>query len=308
MGGSSKIRLGSKAISFLQEAKGSRTLENLTTSRGTSISSVQRVLGGETVLRKTVLALMNSLGVSKSLDELLAMDSSEVESLEEEKTAPELQTYLEQRCREMLVPVTELTTNPLTRPGFSLELDDIYVERGLQQLKAKPKRNSDSSTQSIQALAGEGDKITELTDQQFFAQVLEFSQSPTSKQRVAITGEAGVGKTTLLQKIAAKILKNNLGFPIWIRLSQLRDCPLRDRPLRDCPLRDCPLRDCPLRDCPLSDYLLTVLRGTGNTNIKSKQLEAYLGEQCLEGRASSRILLKTISLNLANRYSSWHFN
>lgn len=111
--------------------------------------------------------LMNSSGVSLTRDELLVRDSSEVESLEGEKPALELQTYLEQGCREM-VQLQELTTNRLTRPGVSLKLDDIYVERGLQQLQPQPKRNSDFSTQSIQALAGEGDKITQLTHQQFF--------------------------------------------------------------------------------------------------------------------------------------------
>jgi hypothetical protein len=128
----------------------------------------------------------------------------------------------------------------------------------LQQLKAKPKCNSDFSTQPIQAL-GEGDEITPLTHQEFFDRVLELGQSPTSKGRLAITGEAGAGKTTLLQKIASKILENHLGFPIWIRLAQLRDRSL-------------------------SEYLLTVWLPTANTNIKSEQLELFLKQQCLEGK------------------------
>jgi HEAT repeat protein len=85
----------------------------------------------------------------------------------ENSAQPVFQTYLEQLCREMLVQLQELATNPLTRPGVSLKLDDISVERGLPQLKAKPKCNSDFPTQLIQALA-EGDKITSLTHQQFF--------------------------------------------------------------------------------------------------------------------------------------------
>jgi hypothetical protein len=286
MGGFSKIRLGSKAISFLQKAQGSRSLENLAMPGKISISSVQRVFGGETVFRKTVQALMNSLGVSLPLDELFAMDSSdelfamdssdelfamdssdelfamdssEVESLKKEKPALELQAYLEQLCREMLVPSQELTTNPLTRPGGSLKLEDIYVERGLQQLQLQPKCNSDFSTQPIQVLAGEGDEITQLTHQEFFDRVLELGQSPTSEDRLAITGEVGVGKTTFLQKIASKILENHLGFPIWIRLAQLRDRPL-------------------------GQYLLTVWLPTVNTNINSEQLEGYLKQQCLEGK------------------------
>ncbi len=96
MESTNKVQLGSKAISFLQEARGSRTLKNLPTS-DISIASVRRVLNGERVLRRTLQVLMNSLGVSQPLDELLAMDSSQVESLKEDKPL-ELQTYLEQLC------------------------------------------------------------------------------------------------------------------------------------------------------------------------------------------------------------------
>ena len=198
--------------------------------------------------------LRDSSGVSLTRDELLVRDSSEVESLEGEQPAPELQTYLEQGCREMLVPFQELTTNRLIPPGVSLEFDDIYVERGLQQLQL----GGDFSKQPTQVLF-EGNEITQLTHQQFFDQVLGLGQSPTSKGRHAITGEAGAGKSTLLRKIASKILENHLGFPIWIRLAHLRDRSL-------------------------SEYLLTDWLDTINTNINSEQLELFLKQQCLEGR------------------------
>jgi HEAT repeat protein len=87
----------------------------------------------------------------------------------ENSAQPVFQTYLEQLFREMLVQLQELATNPLTRFGVSLKLDDIS-ERGLPQLKAEPKCNSDFPTRLIQALA-EGDKITSLTHQQFFDRV-----------------------------------------------------------------------------------------------------------------------------------------
>ena len=242
--------------------------------------------------------LMDSLGVSLTRDELLVRDSSEVESLEGEKPALELQTYLEQGCREMLVPFQELTTNRLTRPGVSLEFDDIYVERGLQQLQL----GGDFSKQPTQALF-EGNEITQLTHQQFFDQVLGLGQSPTSQGRLAITGEAGAGKSTLLRKIASKILENHLGFPIWIRLAHLGDRSL-------------------------SEYLLTYWLDTINTNINSEQLERFLKQQCLEGRVwllldeldkmpqSSRILLldsmeqgwvKGAQIIITSRTDVWQF-
>jgi len=240
MGSPSKIQLGPKAISFLKQAqaKHSLTLEELAEESKISLSSLRRIYKGIEVserifnklknylrvplTRDELLAmdssevesevserifnkLKNYLGGLLTLDKLPAMDSSEVESLEKDKPV-KLQTYLEQLCREMLVRLEELTTNPLTRRGGSLKLEDIYVERGLQQLQLQPKCN--------------------LTHQEFFDQVLELGQSPTSKGRLAITGEAGAGKTTLLQKIASKILENKLGFPIWIHLAKLGALPL----------------------------------------------------------------------------------
>ncbi|MEP0883742.1 HEAT repeat domain-containing protein [Trichocoleus sp. ST-U3] len=201
-----------------------------------------------------------------------------------------------------MVQLQELTTNRLTRPGVSLELDDIYVERGLQKLQPQPKLGGDFSKQPTQALF-EGNEITQPTHQQFFDQVLELGQSPTSQGRLAITGEAGAGKSTLLRKIASKILENHLGFPIWIRLAHLRDRSL-------------------------SEYLLTYWLDTINTNINSEQLERFLKQQCLEGRVwllldeldkmpqSSRILLldsmeqgwvKGAQIIITSRTEVWQF-
>ena len=225
-----------------------------------SQETVKRFLKGERVLANSAKDLCEAIGLEpEEYLEGMGLEATSSSETLENSAQPVLQTYLEQLCREMLVQLQGLTTNRLTRSEVSLKLDDIYVEQGLQQLQVQPKLGGDFSTQPIQALAGEGDEITALTHQQFFDQVLDLGQSPTGKQRIAITGEAGVGKTTLLQKIASEILENHLGFPIWIRLAHLGDRSL-------------------------SEYLLTVWLATVNTNIKSEQLELFLKQQCLEGR------------------------
>ncbi len=57
--------------------------------------------------------------------------------------------------------------------------------------------------------------------EEFLRKILELGEGKSKGTRIALVGEAGAGKSTLLSAIAFWVLKNNLGWPIWIPSSQL---------------------------------------------------------------------------------------
>jgi HEAT repeat protein len=57
--------------------------------------------------------------------------------------------------------------------------------------------------------------------EEFLRKILELGEGKSKGTRIALVGEAGAGKSTLLSAIAFWVLKNNLGWPIWISASHL---------------------------------------------------------------------------------------
>jgi predicted NACHT family NTPase len=122
----------------------------------------------------------------------------------------------------MLAERQELTTNPLSQGrDLSLQRPDVYVPLGLverrQRPQPQPRQQTDQALDNAESIAErEEETITPIAEDEFFQQVLQRGQSPKSQgRRLAIISEPGSGKTTRLQAIAAWILAQNLGIPIF---------------------------------------------------------------------------------------------
>lgn len=131
-------------------------------------------------------------------------------------------------CRDRLQSLKRLTTNPLTAgDGIAFDLDEIYIPLGLVNRKQKGRCSSNISpergshlyeTVGLDLISSK--KVNRTYDNdEFFQQVLQ----PGQNKKIAIIGEPGAGKTTILQKIAFWILDHTEALPIWISLADWQD-------------------------------------------------------------------------------------
>lgn len=145
------------------------------------------------------------------------------------------ETNWEGCCRTLLTldALKRLQSNMLTKDK-GMEIEDIYVppSLGLVQ-RQEPKDQEQPNLSTLEY------KITRNYQQhEFFEQVLRRGKSPNSKgRRLAIIGEAGIGKTLLLQRIGdwvTWVLDNTKQVVIWVSLADLR----RGQSLKDYLLED----------------------------------------------------------------------
>ncbi len=140
-----------------------------------------------------------------------------------------------QVCHAMLEAQHQgrLTTNPLTTgDGVAFELDEIYVPLGLVERKQRRRVGGDVSPEEGSQLyqpETQDEIIQTFGQDEFFEQVLR----PGRSKRIAIIGEPGAGKTTVLQKIAAWVLDISSDVPIWISLADLQGKTLEQYLLSD---------------------------------------------------------------------------
>jgi hypothetical protein len=107
-----------------------------------------------------------------------------------------------------------------TERGFEL---NVYVPLGLVERKQQQRRRGDVPLEEVYQLTEE--VITkEYDNDKFLTEVIE----PGRSKRIAIIGEPGAGKTTLQEKIAVWIDKNNKGLPICIPLGGLQGRTFKD--------------------------------------------------------------------------------
>lgn len=160
---------------------------------------------------------------------------------EDQKLTPLLANNLEQRtdwretCQQLLNHWKGLTTNSLMKPhGVRFQLDEIFVPLGVVERRERPKHRSNDGASAEQGSELYEEKITPISQNDFFEQVLRQQQSKHSQgKRIAIIGEPGAGKTTQLQKIGDWILEETDGIPIWIPLAEVGTRKLREYLLGD---------------------------------------------------------------------------
>jgi hypothetical protein len=145
--------------------------------------------------------------VSSPLSEL-AMGST--------KTDPWLE-----RCESGLT--THLTTNPLTvRDRISFDWQSLYVPLEIMPRPAIPQI---SGTDSFDPDLADD---TPQSPEQFLEQLLRSD----TRNRIAIVGEPGTGKTTLLQKLGWGLIQAQQ-LPIWVSLADLQNATLEQFLLGD---------------------------------------------------------------------------
>jgi HEAT repeat protein len=107
-----------------------------------------------------------------------------------------------------------LTSNSFTYSReLILDLEDAYIDLGIIDREGE----------------GEKEEGISLTVQEFCNRLIG-GERP---QRVAIVGEPGTGKTTLLQKLALWLLEGDQALPIWISLADLQGKTLEKYLLED---------------------------------------------------------------------------
>jgi energy-coupling factor transporter ATP-binding protein EcfA2 len=150
---------------------------------------------------------------------LLNHFDQEWESRRSQPTPTEVTDPWLARCESSLT--THLTTNPLTvRDRISFEWRSLYVPLGIIPRPAIPQ----ISTPDVEP---EPTEMPQSPDH-FLAQLL----SSESCCRVAIVGEPGTGKTTLLQNLAWGLIQAQK-LPIWVSLADLQDMTLEQFLLGD---------------------------------------------------------------------------
>ncbi|MBW4474948.1 MAG: HEAT repeat domain-containing protein [Stenomitos rutilans HA7619-LM2] len=138
---------------------------------------------------------------------------------------PTLEIDWQQVSRSFLDEQLRLTTNPLTAgEGISYRTEQVYVPLGLVERKRQTRRGEDVSPEQGSLLYEEIEITQRFENEQFLEQVLQHGQSPNSRgKRIAIIGEPGAGKTTVLQQIAQWVSGHVEGaIAIWVPLADLR--------------------------------------------------------------------------------------
>jgi HEAT repeat protein/energy-coupling factor transporter ATP-binding protein EcfA2 len=124
-------------------------------------------------------------------------------------------------------PIKRLINSPLTNGGNPLL--KLYVPLGLIERKPDAQRRPSENDFSPEGSSfnkpdAQYEVVLEYKDKEFFDEVLQQKRSSRSQgKRLAIVGDPGGGKTTLLQRIAYWVLEEEEGLPIWVPLSAVTD-------------------------------------------------------------------------------------
>jgi NACHT domain len=128
------------------------------------------------------------------------------------------------RSRQLLVAQKHLTTNRLLNKT-NRNLDDIHVPLGLIERKERPKvKEEPSPEQGSQLYQTEYTETKRFEHEAFLAEVVG---KPAGGKQIAIIGEPGAGKTTILTKIGAWLIGQAEQQPpaplvvAWISLASL---------------------------------------------------------------------------------------
>jgi energy-coupling factor transporter ATP-binding protein EcfA2 len=138
-------------------------------------------------------------------------------------------------CQNRLEAETpkRLINNPLTNGENPLL--KLYVPLGLIERKPDAQRRpseNDFSPEgsSFNQADAQYEVVREYEHEEFFEEVLKHKSSSRSQgERLAIVGDPGGGKTTLLQRIAYWVLEEEQGLPIWVPLGDVNENWVKER-------------------------------------------------------------------------------
>jgi HEAT repeat protein len=142
-------------------------------------------------------------------------------------------------CQNRLEAETpkRLINNPLTNGENPLL--KLYVPLGLIERKPDAQRRPSENDFSPEGSSfnkpdAQYEVVREYEHEKFFDEVLQQKRSSRSQgKRLAIVGDPGGGKTTLLQRIAYWVLEEEQGLPIWVPLGDVNENWVQGRDERD---------------------------------------------------------------------------
>ena len=153
-----------------------------------------------------------------SIDENLDVVQQKLQLEISPQTTDKSIDYWRDICGNRLEKQKQLTTNRLMlAEAMVFNLDDIDVDLALVERKKPDKRSGDDRPEKSRLYQPDYEETEKLEYKEFLAKVLKSNQS----NKIAVIGEAGAGKTTILQKIAFWILENTDYLPICIPLGNL---------------------------------------------------------------------------------------
>ena len=137
--------------------------------------------------------------------------------------------YWRDLCHKRLEnePIKRLINSPLTNGENPLL--KLYVPLGLIERKPdaqrRPRENASPPEESpFNKPDAQYEVVEKYEGEEFFDKVLKHKSSSKSQgERLAIVGDPGGGKTTLLQKIAYWVLEKEQGLPIWVPLGGVNE-------------------------------------------------------------------------------------
>ena len=227
---SSRIGATESGLRKLREAKDAQcsddgkrlTPERIADKCYVSVSTVKRFFGGKRVYRDYALAICRVLNLK--LEHVV--DPNEL-GYSTEIPEPEQATSIKWRavCRAMLKEQQDKhrLRRQATEMGFEV---NVHVPLGLVERKQQQRRDENVELDQIYQLEREVIAKTYQHDE-FLTEVI--GQSQTSKNKhIAIIGEPGTGKTTLLGAIASFIQSKTEDLLICISLASLQGRTLED--------------------------------------------------------------------------------
>ncbi|XWK86062.1 MAG: NACHT domain-containing protein [Phormidium sp.] len=195
--------------------------EDLVEKAYVSLSTVKRFLGGKPCYRNVVISILETLNF-----EAQAFITKYDLNLNSTNKDPKLDIMIDwqQVCREMLQEQQEEQRfrRRATEQGFEL---NVYVPLGLVERKEQQRHSG--------ILPMEQEVITDIYQHDEFLNDVIGQQSIGKNKHIAIVGEPGTGKTTLLNNIATYIQKNTQDLPICISLASLQGRTLKNYILKE---------------------------------------------------------------------------
>ena len=188
-----------------------------------STSTISKTLCGKNQpQRKTIEAIAQALSINVTdiVDANELYDKSQ--TVVQEQISPDWHLV----CSKMLKKQQEnqRLRSKATERGFEVNIDDVHL--GLVERKQQQRRRGNIEAKQLNQL--EAEVIAKIYQHDEFLQRFTEQNQGSENRHTAIIGEAGVGKTTLLSKIASYIEEKTDNLFVFISLSNLEDQNLHE--------------------------------------------------------------------------------